>query len=320
MALGRLSSSRKSPFKMRALGMILALGIAAVVVQTAPGVTAALMPLRTQAGDLLVTGTESEQSPEPGIIARLLGHAEKERRIRELEARVQELARYEAAARSMAARLEAYESMLSAMGEPPARGTTARVVSEVNGPFSETLLANAGRAQGVEPDAIALNEGGVVGRVTHLGERSSRILLVTDFNSRIPVMGENSGVRAIVFGDGDGLGTLSDRPEEDPFLPGERILTSGEGGLFPRGHIVGTAVQQRDGRWRVAFSMSETRGGFVRLIPPQHIPTPEEEPALSHVEAEAAAEAQPENGAVVETSGTAPAPPPETGTGTGGAP
>ncbi|MCI4645021.1 MAG: rod shape-determining protein MreC [Hyphomonadaceae bacterium] len=279
MAFGRLSSSRKSPLKMRALGMIMALGIAAVVVQTAPGVTSALMPVRTQAGDLLAASPGREESREPGLLARIMGHGARERRIRELEARVQELARYEAAARSMAARLEAYESMLSAMGEPPARGATARVVSEVNGPFSETLLANAGRAQGVEPDAIALNEGGVVGRVTHLGERSSRILLVTDFNSRIPVMGENSGVRAIVFGDSDGLGTLADRPEEDPFLPGERILTSGEGGLFPRGYMVG-AAQMREGRWRVAFSMSETRGGFVRLVPPQRIPTPEEAPAI----------------------------------------
>lgn len=286
MAFGRSSSARKSPLKMRALAMILAIGVGAVVVQTAPGVTAALMPVRTQASDLLVTGKGREQSQEPGLFARLLGHGAKERRIRELEARVQELARYEAAARSMAVRLEAYESMLSAMGEPPARGATARVVSEVNGPFSETLLANAGRAQGVEPDAIALNEGGVVGRVTHLGERSSRILMVTDFNSRIPVMGENSGVRAIVFGDGDGLGTLSDRPEEDPFLSGERILTSGEGGLFPRGYMVGTA-ELRDGRWRVVFSMTETNGGFVRLIPPQRIPTPEDVPVVPHNQADA---------------------------------
>ncbi|MEL6664096.1 MAG: rod shape-determining protein MreC [Pseudomonadota bacterium] len=279
MASGRYSTTRKSPLRRLALVTLIALGVMAVVVQTAPGVATALMPLRTQAGDILVAPTSQEQSQEPGFFARLMGHGAKERQIRELEARVQELSRYEAAARSMSARLEAYESMLAAMGEPPAKGATARIVSEIDGPFSETLLANAGRAQGVEEDFIALNEGGVVGRVVHIGERSSRILLVTDFNSRVPVMGETSGVRAIVFGDRDGLGTLSDLPETEDFIAGERILSSGEGGIFPRGYVVGWAQPGAE-RWRVDFSMAETRGGFVRLVPPQSIPTPEEEPAL----------------------------------------
>jgi len=123
-----------------------------------------------------------------------------------------------------------------------------------------------------------------VGRVTHLGERSARVLLVTDFNSRIPVLGETSGVRAIVFGDRDGLGTLSDLPEDDQFSPGERILTSGEGGVFPRGLMLGRAVPT-DETWRVAFTMAETRGGFVQLVPPSYIPTPEDEPALQAVAA-----------------------------------
>lgn len=278
MASGRYSTARKSPLRRLALVILVALGVMTVVVQTAPGVTAALMPLRTQAGDILVTPTSREQSPEPGLVARLLGHGAKERRIRELEARVQELSRYEAAARSMSARLEAYEVMLAAMGEPPARGATARIISETDGPFSETLLANAGRAQGVEEDFVALNEGGLVGRVIQIGERSSRILLVTDFNSRVPVMGETSGVRAIVFGDRDGLGTPADLPEADDFIAGERILTSGEAGLFPRGYVVGWARAKGDA-WRVEFSKAETRGGFVRLIPPQSIPTPEAQPA-----------------------------------------
>lgn len=264
-----------------AFAAVFVVAVLAVIVQTAPGVSQSLMPLRTQAGDLLVTtnGTAREPRQNPSLWARLMGQGEKERQIRELEARVQELSRYEAAARSMAARLEAYESLLSALGEPPARGITARVVSENGGPFSKSLLANAGAAQGVEPDAIALNEGGIVGRVTHLGERSARVLLVTDFNSRISILGETSGVRAIVFGDRDGLGTLSDLPEDDAFRPGERILTSGEGGVFPHGLMVGRAIPSDDG-WRVAFTMAETRGGFVQLVPPVRIPTPEDEPVL----------------------------------------
>ena len=283
MARTSRSAQGKRPFRGLALATLITLAIAAVVVQGAPGVANVFMPVRTSAGDLLVTGPTREASQEPGWLAHLTGQAVRERRIRELEARVEELSRYEMAARSMALRLEAYEELLSAVGEPPAKGATGRVVTEVSGPFSETLLANVGRAQGVELNSIAVNAGGVVGRVTHLGERSSRILLVTDYNSRVPVLGENSGVRAIVYGEG-GVGRLSDKPEDDAFLPGERILTSGDGGVFPRGLLVGRVVAG-GGETRVAFSMSQTRGGFVRLIPPTPIAPPEADLPLPEVEA-----------------------------------
>jgi rod shape-determining protein MreC len=113
-----------------------------------------------------------------------------------------------------------------------------------------------------------------VGRVVQLGERSARVLLVTDFNSRVPVMGEASGLRAILFGDRDDLGTLTDLPERGDFILGERVLTSGEGGIFPRGIVVGEIVQ-RGGTLRVEFGMRDSQGGFVRLMPSMKIPTPE---------------------------------------------
>lgn len=240
-----------------------------MVAQGAPQISGAFDPVRTAAGDRLAGGEQR------GLLARLSPITPKSERIRELEAEVRELSRYKATAISMAERLEAYEDILNLMGEPPARGITARVTAENDGPFAQTLLANAGRSQGVEAGAIAINEGGLVGRVIQLGDRSSRILLVTDFNSRIPVMGEVSGVRAILFGGRDGVGSITDMPERDSFVDGERILTSAEGGAFPRGLVVGTALA--DGKsWRVEFAMAKREGGYVQLIPPPAIPKPVE--------------------------------------------
>ena len=103
------------------------------------------------------------------------------------------------------------------------------------------------------------------------------MLLVTDFNSRVPVMGEASGMRAILYGDRDDYGTLTDLPEKGDFILGERVLTSGEGGIFPRGVVVGEVVR-RGGEQRVDFSMTRARGGFVRLMPSMKIPKPEDIP------------------------------------------
>mgnify|MGYP006266852785 CR=1 FL=1 len=272
----------KRPARRLFYGVLLALALALLIVQGAPGIAAFFSPARTLAGDMIVAGGQKVKTHKPGLLAHLTGQAQNEARIDRLEARVRELSQYELAARSMAQRLEAYESMLNALGEPPRKGVTARIVAEPGGPFLETLLANAGHAQGVRTDYIAVNEGGLVGRVIEVGDISSRILMVTDYNSRVPVLGETSGVRAILFGDRDGAGVLDDRPERDAFIPGERVLTSGEGGVFPRGLTVGEVYpgpgSGDETRWRVRFSLAETRGGFVRLIPPARIPAPEDAP------------------------------------------
>lgn len=274
MSRQRQTMTKRRPMRGLGLGILLAFALGLVLLQTAPSIREAFNPVRTAASDQLVGNGRT------GWLARVTGEAARNARIAELETEVRELSRWRAAAITMAERLETYEDMLNVLGEPPAQGFTARVIAESDGPFSETLLANAGRQQGLEIGFVAVNEGGLVGRVIQLGERSSRILRVTDFNSRVPVMGEVSGVRAILYGGRDGLGVLTDLPERDQFVPGERVLTSGEGGVFPRGIVTGIA-QKRGDAWRVPYAHQEGTVGFVRLVPPVRIPTPEEEPVVA---------------------------------------
>lgn len=273
--MGRQRSLRNKMRPMRglSLGILLAVGLGLVLLQTAPAIREAFAPVRAAASDQLVSNGRANW------IAQITGQAKRNEQIKDLEREVRELSRWRAAAISMAERMETYETILNLQGEPPARGVTARIIAESDGPFSETLLANAGRQQGIEDGFIAVNERGLVGHVIQLGERSSRILLVTDFNSRVPVMGEASGVRAILYGGRDGYGVLTDMPERDSFIANERVMTTGEGGVFPRGIVAGTAELRGD-NWRVPFAMKEGAAGFVRLLPPLTIPTPEEEPVI----------------------------------------
>lgn len=249
------------------LGVLMAAAFALLVAQSAPQISEFFVPARTTVSDRLRAPSEIS------LWARITGQAERERRIRALENEVRDLARYKAAAISMADRLEAYERILNLMGEPPEKGVTARVTTEVDGPFSQTLLANAGELQGVGPGAVAVNEGGLVGRVIHLGERSSRILLISDYSSRLPVMGEVSGVRAIMYGQDREGGRLSDLPEDSDFVEGERILTSGDGGAYPRGLVVGSARRETSG-WRVRLAMRDHGSTYVRMIQPPEIIAP----------------------------------------------
>lgn len=292
------STAKRRPMRGLAFGILLALGGGIVVLQTAPTIQDAFTPVRTSANDQLVGNGNSAS-----LYARITGKTSREARVRELEAEVRELARWRAAAISMAERLEAYEDILNLVGEPPAQGVTARIIAESDGPFADTLLANAGQTQGIEAGFVAINEGGLVGRVVQLGQRSSRILVVTDFNSRVPVMGETSGLRAIMYGGRDGVGALEDRPEIADFLPGERILTTGEGGLFPRGLVAGYAVK-RANAWRVTYAMRQGAAGFVRLVPPAIIPKPEDNPVPTDEELPVDAGASgPETGTAARLAG-----------------
>lgn len=277
MARQRKTLTKRRPMRGLALSILIALGVGMVLLQTAPAIKQAFNPVRAAASDQLVGGGGASW------LAKVTGQTARNARVKELEAEVRDLARWRAAAISMAERLESYESILNVQGEPPVQGVTARIIAESDGPFADTLLANAGKTQGIEAGFVAVNEGGLVGRVVQLGQRSSRILVVTDFNSRVPVMGEASGVRAIMYGGRDGIGALDDLPEIDQFKPGERILTTGEGGVFPRGVVAGYA-EKRGANWRVAYAMKEGAAGFVRLVPPASIPTPEEEPVLAPTE------------------------------------
>ncbi len=268
---------RQRPLRRYGFFVAVAGLLALLLLQTSPRLSQGVEPVRTAASDQLFHVTR------PSLIDRISGASAKERQILELESRVRELAQYKALALTMAERLEVYEDILNMQGEPGGAEVTARIMAETNGPFAEALLANAGATNGVLEGYFAENDRGLVGRVVQVGQRSSRILKITDFNSRVPVMGEASGLRAIMYGGRDGLGRLTDLPEQGDFLPNERILTSGEGGLFPRGVVVGHVRDAEGKEIRVDLEMLNGQLSYVRLKPIMSIPVPEAFPVETEV-------------------------------------
>jgi rod shape-determining protein MreC len=205
---------------------------------------------------------------------------EDETRIAELEAEVRDLQRWKDLAETMALRMERYEKLLDLIGETQGQSVMARVVAEENGVFAASRIANAGSANGVREGYAAINENGLVGRVIRVGEYTSRILLVTDFNSRIPVMGSQSGDRALLRGDSVTGARLIEPETPDKIIEGEMWVTSGDDGQMPLGVRVGRARKDRDG-WRVDPTMRDGPVDFVRLAPPPDFAPPEIAPSLS---------------------------------------
>jgi rod shape-determining protein MreC len=159
-----------------------------------------------------------------------------------------------------------YQSLLGLKTDPPIPMVGARVIADSRGPFANTRLADAGTEAGVMVGNPVMTEHGLVGRVLGVAHGVSRILLLTDVASRTPVLDDRSNSRAILTGDATDDPRLDYLRGAEPVKAGDRILTSGDGGLFPRGLPVGTVVQGIDGNWRVHLDSQDGPVDLVRIL------------------------------------------------------
>jgi rod shape-determining protein MreC len=163
-------------------------------------------------------------------------------------------------------RNERLEAALGLRTEPPIPMATARVVLDSRGPFANSRLADAGSDAGIVVGNPVMTDRGLLGRIVGVSPHISRVLMLTDVASRVPVLIDRTNARAILTGDGAGNPKLDYLRGRDAIKQGDRILTSGDGGVFPRGLPVGVAYKALDGKWRVVLSADASSIDFVRIL------------------------------------------------------
>ena len=159
-----------------------------------------------------------------------------------------------------------YQAVLGLKTDPPIPMVTGRVVLDSRGPFANTRLADVGAEKGVKVGNPVMSDRGLVGRVVGVSGGASRVLLLTDVASRTPVLVARTDARAILLGDGGSNPRLGYLRGQEPVRDGDRVLTSGDGGVFPRGLPVGVAAKGLDGQWRVRLDADLTAIDFIRVL------------------------------------------------------
>ena len=139
----------------------------------------------------------------------------------------------------------------------------------------QTVIVNAGADQGVAKGMAAVNERGLVGRVIEVGRRSARILLLTDFNSRVPVMVEPSRDQAILAGDNSREPGLMFLPLNPRLSVGDRVVTSGRGGVLPPGLAIGVVSAIGEHKVAVTPLVDWDRLAYLRLLEYARVLPPE---------------------------------------------
>jgi rod shape-determining protein MreC len=129
---------------------------------------------------------------------------------------------------------------------PKKRAITARVIADTGTAFGDALVVDVGHNQSITDRYVAMNSDGVIGRVVGVGAHTAQILLTTDSTSRIPVVIENSRHRGLLVGDNTPQPQLDYLPDGVSAAQGDRLVTSGHGGLFAPGLPVGIVVSGGD--------------------------------------------------------------------------
>jgi len=183
-----------------------------------------------------------------------------------LRRQVAALELWRAEAQRLIAENEQLRELLQVVPDGHRRVVTARVIADSGGAFVQSMLLNAGEGDGLRRGLAVTNELGLVGRIVEIGQRSARVLLVTDRNSRIPVVVERTRDRAILAGDNSGAPNLDHLPVDPDIAVGDTVVTSGHDGVLPPGVPVGEVVDVGPGGIRVRPHVNWNRVEFVRVI------------------------------------------------------
>ena len=249
--------------------VLAAIGCILLLISDARAQTSPYQPVRS--------GVEAVAGPVGGVFAapvRWFGHASdyvggyffavsENRRLKRELADLQPWRDQAIALKNVNAR---YEAMLGIRPEPPVAMQTARSIMDSRGPFSNARLIDAGSDTGVKVGNPVINEHGLVGRVVGTSSGVSRMLLVTDVASQIPVLVDRTDARAILKGDGSDNPRLEFMRGVGSAQVGDRILSSGDGGGMPRGVPIGVVARGIDGSWRVKLFSDRGAIDYVRVM------------------------------------------------------
>ena len=152
--------------------------------------------------------------------------------------------------------------------DPQLTYMTGVVMADSGSPFRQSVLLNVGARDGVHDGWAAMDGIGLVGRISGTGRNTARVILLTDAASAVPATIQPSGQTALVtLGDNSRrAGALSFLENPDLVRPGDRVITSGDGSVFPAGLLIGQVAKDRSGRMRVRLSADYERLEFLRVL------------------------------------------------------
>lgn len=263
------SSSGSKSLKSRLL--VAALVLVAVALLVMSRVHSPLIGnLRTGSVDLFRPVMEAVTIPVRGVRSLLQNKTELLNAYEEntkLKAENETLRHWQAVAQALKAENETLRSLAAYRPTEHVEYITAKVIAQSPSAYSGTMMINAGAEQGIISLQPVIDAYGLVGRTVEVGDRTARVLLLSDNASRVPVITGDSRQNAILTGTGDELMRLTFVVGEPQNIKlGETIMTTSEGGLIPDSVMVGTIFRRDASGLLVKPLRPLARSEYVRVM------------------------------------------------------
>lgn len=183
-----------------------------------------------------------------------------------LRAENERLKRWQRRAEILESENRQLKTALGAVSTTDLSPVTARAISAPGGSFAHSLLLDIDTTDGVARGNAVVNANGLVGYVIEVGRKYARVLLITDVNSKIPVLLSSSSWPGLALGQNSKVLRLDFLPLEAIPKIGELVLTSGHGGILPPGIPLGRVISIEDGTVLIEPSVALEQVSFVSVL------------------------------------------------------
>jgi len=224
---------------------------------------------RAQVVDTVVPNFDWAMAPVTGMVNILRDFQSYERlydQNRELRRELQQMTQWKEAALQLEQENARLLDLNNVRLDPRMTFITGVVRADSGSPFRQSVLLNVGARDGIKDGWAAMDGLGLVGRISGVGDNSARVILLTDTSSRIPVTVQPSGQTALVLGDNTAAPPVDFVENAGSVRPGDRVITSGDGGVFPPGLLVGQIALDPGGRMRLRLAADYEQLEFLRVL------------------------------------------------------
>ena len=122
------------------------------------------------------------------------------------------------------------------------KSLTALVIGRDSTQWSKMIFIDKGTDDGIRGNVAVVTDAGIVGHIIHSTATTSKVLLITDSRSAVDSLFQNTRVPGVSTGTGEDLCEIKFVPIDAELKVGDRVISSGLGGIFPKGRMVGTVV------------------------------------------------------------------------------
>ena len=157
-------------------------------------------------------------------------------------------------------------NMLSLKEEIDYSFVTAKIISQNNTSYIHSMILLSGIENKINLKSPVIYKNNLVGFISDLGNKSSRVTLITDVNSKIPALILNKKIKFITSGNNSNFLEILNYGDLTLLEEGDEVYTSGDGNRYPKGLLIGNVVKDYEGKYLIATSINISKLNYVQVV------------------------------------------------------